>query len=30
MNNNPFDFTRDAKKLELLEKANNNMHITNT
>ena len=26
---NPFDFTTDAKKLELLESANKNMHITN-
>jgi hypothetical protein len=26
---NPFDFTTDAKKLQLLEQANNNMHITN-
>lgn len=27
---NPFDFTTDAKKLQLLEQANTKMHITNT
>ena len=28
-NPNPFDFTKDTKKLELLEKANQTLHITN-